>query len=346
MAGRYVECKTEDDLKRTIAAGDIAVLREGYWIIRDSAAVQVHGSATVEAYDSATVDAYDSATVEAYDSSTVRAYDSVTVKAYDSATVGAYDSATVRALDSARVWAHDSSTVRAYVSVAVRAYNSATVQAYDSVRVRVRDSATVLAHGSAEVHARDFATVLAYGSATVLAYDSSTVRATARTIVRVMSASVKIEASGWATVILYAAANVVAKPSVAIVERIIRTIHDWAHAYAADERDGKLVLYKWVRPDGCTKNGVRYDEGQMVEAPDWDPNPSIEFGFGLHACATLEDASGFRNPPRLAVELLVDPDDCRAPQPGDEYPHKVRFRRAFVSRVWDADSEAGAQLEG
>lgn len=334
MAGLYVDCKTEDDLKRIIAAGDIPVLREGYWIIRDSAMVQAHGSAMVEAYDSARVSAYNSARVKVYDSATVRAFNFATVDAYDSATVEAFDSSTVRAYDSVTVEAYDAATVGAY--------DSATVRALGFARVWARDSATVLAHGSAGVDARDFATVQAYGSATVLAYDNSTVRATALTIVRVMSSSVKIEASGWATIALYAAANVVAKPSVTIVERIIRTIQDWANAYAADERDGKLVLYKWVRPDNFTKNGVRYDEGQIVEAPDWDPDPSIECGFGLHACATLEDANEFRDSPRLAVELLVEPDDCRAPQPGDEYPHKVRFRRAFVSRVWDADNEAGA----
>lgn len=338
MAGRYIECKTEDDLKRIIAAGDIAVLREGHWIIRDSAAVQARGSATVEAYDSTTVGAYDSATVRAFGSAIVWAHDSATVEAYDSANVDAYDSATVLAYDSTIVEAYDSATVRAHNSAAVRASYSAAVWAFGSATVRAYGSSTVRAYGSTTVWACDFSTVHAYGSATV--------RAIAQASVRVMSDSVKAEASGWATIILHAAGNVAAEPSVAIVERIIRTIDDWAHVYKVDRRDGKLVLYKWVQPDGYTQNGVRYEEGQMVEAPDWDPNPSIELGFGLHACATLEDASEFFGPPRLAVELLVDPDDCRAPQPDDIYPHNVRFRRAFVSRVWDADSEAGAQLEG
>jgi len=91
----YKECATKQDLERILAAGDIPILREGYWTIG--------GSATVRASDSATVRASDSATVRASGSATVRASDSATVQASDSATVQAWDSATVRASGSATV---------------------------------------------------------------------------------------------------------------------------------------------------------------------------------------------------------------------------------------------------
>ena len=240
-------------------------------------------------------------------------------------------SATVEAWGSATVTASGSATVTAYDSATVTASGSATVRAWDSATVRAWDSATVEAWGSA--------TVTASGSATVTALGSATVTAIARAIVRVLSASVTVHASGWATIILHAAARVTAEASVAVVARIVRTIQDWAHAHGAEERDGKFVLLKWVDADGSTR-GFHYPEGDTVEAPDWDPRTDIECGCGLHACASLIDAEEFRTDrPRLAVELLVDPADCRAPQDGDEYPHKVRFRRAFVSRVWDADKE-------
>ncbi len=206
----------------------------------------------------------------------------------------------------------------------------------------ITGSATVEASGSATVRASGSATVRAWGSATVEASGSATVRALARAIVQVLSSAVTVEASDWTTVVLHAAAKVVAEASVVVVEQIIRSVQDWVHAYGAKRRDDKLVLFKWVDTEGCGQMGFRYPEGETVEAPDWDPNPARECGGGLHACASLIDAEQFRDKPRLAVELLVDPADCRCPQPGDEYPNKLRFRRAYVARVWDPEKEGAS----
>ena len=180
----------------------------------------------------------------------------------------------------------------------------------------------------------------ASGNATVEASDNATVTAIARAIVRVLSATVTVHASDWATVILHAAATYVAEGSAIVIDRIIRTVQDWALAHGAKRTDdGKLTLLKYVCEDG-TSRCFAYPEGQEVEAPDWDPNPKIECGRGLHACANLIDCEGFHDErPRLAVQLIVDPADCRTPQPDDQFPMKIRFRRAFVQRVWDADKE-------
>ena len=265
---RLIECTTQEDLRHIIAAGNIAILRKGYFIVEGSATVRATGSATVTAWGSSSVTATGSATVEARDSSTVRAT------------------------------------------------------------------------GSATVEARDSSSVTTSGSATVEAWDSATVTAIARAVVRVLSATVKVHASGWATVILYAAAQVTAEASATVIDRIIRTVQDWVIAYGAGERDGKLVLFKWVRADGCSSHGFAYPECQTVEAPDWNPREDLECGCGLHACATLRDAEDYKKSEgRLAVELLVDPSDCRVPQLTDGMPDKIRFRRAFVVRVWDPTKE-------
>ena len=194
--------------------------------------------------------------------------------------------------------------------------------------------------GNASVRALDSATVRASGNATVRASVNATVRATARAVVRVLASTVKVYASGWATVILHAAAQITTEASVAVIDNVIHTAQDWGNAYGAEERDGKLLLLKWVRPDGKSSYGFAYPEGQTVEAPDWDPREDLESGSGLHACASLIDAERYEaSEGRLAVELLVDFADCRAPQPTDSIPDKIRFRRAFVVRVWDPTKE-------
>ena len=319
-----VDCSTQKDLNRIIAAGDIAILRTGYF--------EIWGNATVEAWGNATVRAWGNATVRASDSATVRASGNATVEASGNATVEAWDSATVRASVSATVRASGNATVRAWGNATVRASGNATVEAWDS--------ATVRAWGNATVEASVNATVEAWDSASVVASDSASVRAIARAVVRVLASTVKVHASGWATVILHAAAQITTEASVAVIDRVIHTAQDWGHAFGAQERDGKLVLLKWVRQDGASSHGFAYPQGQTVEAPDWDPREDLECGCGLHACATLSDAEHYEESEgRLAVELLVDPSECRAPQPTDSMPDKIRFRRAFVARVWDPMKE-------
>ena len=255
-----VECSTQKDLNRIIAAGNIAILRTGYFEISGNATVRAWGNAIVEAWDNASVEVWGNATVEASGNATVRALGNATVRAS--------------------------------------------------------------------------------GNATVRAWDNASVEAIARTVVRVLSAAVKVHASGWATVILHAAAQITTEASVAVIDRVIHTAQDWGHAFGAQERDGKLVLLKWVRKDGLSSHGFSYPEGETVEAPDWDPREDLECGCGLHACANLIDAERYEaSEGRLAVELLVDPSECRAPQPTDSMPDKIRFRRAFVARVWDPMKE-------
>ena len=239
---------------------------------------------------------------------------------------------------SARVEASGSARVRASGSATVWARGSATVEASDSARVRASDSATVQAWGSSTVRAWDSSTVRAWDSATVQAWGSATVRALGRSVGMIYSASVHAQAHDWATVIRYADGNVTASATVVVVDRVIRTLDDWFVAYGVRSReDGKRVLYKWVDATGVSGRGMAYPVDSVITAPDWAPNPNQECGGGLHACASLRDALPFKPSTEgaLAVELWVDPAECRAPQPKDSMPAKIRFREAYVARVWD-----------
>ena len=158
----------------------------------------------------------------------------------------------------------------------------------------------------------------------------------------IYTASVHAQAHDWATVVRYADATVDGSASVMVVDRVIRTLDDWCLAYGAGSReDGKRVLYKWVDATGVSGHGMAYPEDSVITAPDWDPNPDQECGGGLHACASLQDALPFKpsTAGALAVELWVDPAECRVPQPTDSIPAKIRFREAYVARVWDPANE-------
>ena len=181
------------------------------------------------------------------------------------------------------------------------------------------------------------ASVEASGSAIVRAYDSASVHLFARALARIVSRYVTVQAQDWATVILYATVEVAATASVIVIDRLIRSVADWAMAYGAERReDNLLILRKWVYPNGKSDYGTLYAAGQAVSAEDWDDDPDRECGGGLHACASLFDAEKYKpNSEALAVELWVDPADCRVPLPTDTMPEKIRFRTAYVARVWN-----------
>jgi hypothetical protein len=131
---KEVEVASQKKLDEVIAAGDIAVVRKGFYVV-ESGTVRASGSSTVTAYGSSTVTAYGSSTVRAYGSSTVTAYGSSTVTASGSSTVTAYGSSTVTASGSSTVTASGSSTVTAYGSSTVTASGSSTVRAEQFVAV-------------------------------------------------------------------------------------------------------------------------------------------------------------------------------------------------------------------
>ena len=227
----------------------------------------------------------------------------------------------------------------AYGSATVTAYGSATVRATDSATVTAYGSATVRAYGSATVRATDSATVTAYDSATVMATDSATVRAYARSVIIALSASVVISASGMATVVRQAECRVSTGGLAVSIKRVIADLPVWCAAHdAARTPDDRLRLYKWVNENHDSPHGFRYVIGP-VTSPDWDDDSSRECGGGLHACASLRDALPFRDGRTHAVEILVAEQDIRAPQPGDQYPSKVRFRCGEVVRVWKPTDE-------
>jgi hypothetical protein len=305
----FVTVTTQAELDRVTAAGDVAVVRSGYF--------RAYGSATVEASDSATVEASDSATVRAYGSATVEAYDSATVRAYGSATVRAYDSATVEAYGSATVEAYDSATVRAYGSATVRAYGSATVRASGSATVRASGSATVRAYDSATVRASSSATVRAYDSATVRAYGSATVRA---------SKYVATHDHGPRTTV---------RGGVIIPVPRLVTAAEWCEFYGVSVTDGVATLFKAVRDNWHSRNGADYSPGATPEAADWDGGKA-ECGGGLHFSPRPWEAQRFDDRATRYVACPVAVDSIVV-HPDGAYPGKVKAPRVVAPGCIEVD---------
>jgi len=72
-------------------------------------------------------------------------------------------------------------------------------------------------------------------------------------------------------------------------------------------REGKIILFKSVQPDTFLDfytGKIKY-EG-VVECPDWDDNPELECGGGLHLSPTPELALSFNRGFVLRCEVALE----------------------------------------
>ena len=235
------------------------------------------------------------------------------VEARGSASVVAGGSAHVEASGSASVVAGDSASVEARDSAHVEASGSASVVAGDSASVEAWDSASVEASGSASVVAR--------GSASVVARDFSTVHKREKTV--------KIDKGNRATVIIpYYPAG----------------IEKWAGLKSLEIKNGKIKLWKAVRPDGTDFYSGQISYMNKAIAPDWDESPKIECGHGLHL-SDSPSAARFFVPVRSEFRLFqvsVKVKDCVCFGGNPQYPMKLRARACEFVKEFPADYvEAG-----
>ena len=106
--------------------------------------------------------------------------------------------------------------------------------------------------------------------------------------------------------------------------------------------DGRYAVLRTHRADGASRGGFRWptEVGGVAVAPDWDPDPSIECGHGLHGLLWgCGDGSLLTPSARWAI-VAVDPGDI-ATRIDMGVPPKVRFRSAEVIHIGDRDSATG-----
>ena len=99
------------------------------------------------------------------------------------------------------------------------------------------------------------------------------------------------------------------------------------------KENGKQILYKSVNPktdcDFYTGN-IKYAIGEEVIAPDFDPNPNIECGNGLHLCFNAITTQHFNK--GKILKCLVDPEDIVVYSGNIE---KVRCRKVVPVAIVD-----------
>ena len=184
-------------------------------------------------------------------------------------------------------------------------------------------SAHVVAWDSAHVEAWGSAHVVAWGSAHVVAWDSAHVEAWGFVSVLQQSAGVSCVAGTRATL---------------ITPDYPESPAEWAAMKSIPVVANELRLWKAVNPNGRDfyTDTVDYLAGDLVVAPDWDPDYSRECGHGLHLADSPEAARSFvadryRDTCRL-LEVVVNVEDCRCYPGRPEYPQKLRARACRVIR--------------
>ncbi len=107
--------------------------------------------------------------------------------------------------------------------------------------------------------------------------------------------------------------------------------------------DGRYAVLRTHRADGTSRGGFRWptEVGGVAVAPDWDPDPSIECGHGLHGLLWGCGDGSLLTPELTWAIVAVDPGDIATRLDGMAVPPKVRFRSAEVIHIGDRDSATG-----
>ena len=172
--------------------------------------------------------------------------------------------------------------------------------------------------------ARGSAHVEAWVSAHVVARDSAHVEAWDCTAIRTLSPYATITTGPNTTIIR---------------EAWPTTPQEWAAAKNLPVKEGSLLLWKAIRPDGTDFRTGTVSYLATAEAPDWEDNYPAECGAGLHLADSPSGARYFvpadaRDTFRL-FQVRVAITDCAVYTGGKpQYPMKLRARRCeFVREV-------------
>ena len=204
-----------------------------------------------------------------------------------------------------------------------------------SSHVVARDSSHVEAWGSSHVVARGSSHVVAWGSSHVEAFGSSHVEANGSSHVEAFGSS-HVEANGSSHVEAHSPyVSIIAKSPIAllsggyIVGNKPLTPREWLSACSVPIKRGKVTLFKSLKEDWTTQNGVSFKVGEITAAPDWDATFTEECGKGLHFSPTVAQAKSFRdNGTFIACEVAVK--DIAGLPAFAAYPDKIRARACKV----------------
>ena len=201
--------------------------------------------------------------------------------------------------------------------ISVEARGNSSVVAWDNSSVVARGNSRVEARGNSSVVAWDNSSVEARGNSSVVARENSSGKAFDNSRILILDKSAKFKNYMNAVIQNY------------VEPKYTKDIF----VELAEKEKGKLVLYKSVDPETLCDfytGKIKYELGQTVECPDWDPDESRECGGGLHLSPTARKTQEFNK--GKILKCLVDSEDIVVYSGSIE---KVRCKKVFPVAIVD-----------
>ena len=209
-------------------------------------------------------------------------------------------------------------SVEAWGNSSVVAWENSSVEAWENSSVVARENSSVVAWGNSSVVARENSSVEARGNSSVVAWENSSVNVSDNSHVLVIGEINNREFKQYDN---------------GSIKKYIDIKYDKSVLDRFKKENGKQILYKSVNPktdcDFYTGN-IKYAIGEEVIAPDFDPNPNIECGNGLHLCFNAITTQHFNK--GKILKCLVDPEDIVVYSGNIE---KVRCRKVVPVAIVD-----------
>ena len=104
--------------------------------------------------------------------------------------------------------------------------------------------------------------------------------------------------------------------------------------------DGRYAVLRTHSADGTSYGGFQWptEIGGIATAPDWDANPDVRCGNGLHGLIWGCGDAGLLMVDGAWLVVAVDPADIANPLDDDCMPDKIRFRSAEILHIGDTVS--------
>ncbi len=213
-----------------------------------------------------------------------------------------------------------SSHVVAWGSSHVVAWDGSHVEAWGSSHVVAWGSSHVVARGSSHVEARDSSHVEAWDGSHVVARGSS-----------------HVVASGPYTTTIIKSKDAKVQGGTLIGNSII-SAKQWLEKCGVPIKREYAILFKSVKKDFTTQNGISFKPHTKHEAPDWDANFTEECGRGIHYCPTVAQARTFRDE-GVYVACRVKVSDMADLPVFAQYPDKIRAKGGYTLYEVDEDGK-------
>ena len=240
----------------------------------------------------------------------------------------------VEARENSSVEARGNSSVEARENSSVVAWGNSSVEAWENSSVEARGNSSVEAWGNSSVEAWGNSSVVAWGNSSVVAWGNSSVEAWGNSSVEARgNSSVSVSDNSHVLVIGEIKNREFKQYDNGSIKIYITPNYDKSVLDRFKKENEKQILYKSVNPKtDCDyyTGKIKYTIGEEVIAPDFDPNPNIECGNGLHLCFNAITTRRFNK--GKILKCLVDPEDIVVYSKNIE---KVRCRKVVPVAVVD-----------